>query len=92
MKFKLWFLFRAMWHHQVNFGMKSGLPQTTFSPPQKEKKYKWVVGHLFYFILNVGPLKPWHDHHLSTPAQQYTNCTPFPLISRYFSSQPWIQS
>jgi hypothetical protein len=67
---------------------KSKLPQTTFSHPRKMENYKGNFCHLFYFdyYLNVGPLEPWRDHHLSPASQQYTNCTPFPLISRYFST------
>jgi hypothetical protein len=33
LKFKPWFSFRDMWHHQVHFEVESGFPQTTLSCP-----------------------------------------------------------
>jgi hypothetical protein len=69
LKFKPWFSFGVTRHHQVHFEMKSGLPQTTFSCPQKVEKYKRAFCRLFYFILNIGHLEPWRDPRLSPAAQ-----------------------
>jgi hypothetical protein len=46
-KFKPWFSFGDTWRHQVHFGVKSGLPQTTSSCPRNLEKYK----REFVFIL-----------------------------------------
>jgi hypothetical protein len=48
-KFKPWFSFGDTWRHQVHFGVKSGLPQTTFSCPRNLEKYKRAFCYLFYY-------------------------------------------
>jgi hypothetical protein len=48
-KFKPWFSIGDMWCHQIHFGVKSGLPQTTFSCPWNLEKYKREFCYLFYY-------------------------------------------
>jgi hypothetical protein len=48
-KSKPWFSVGATWRHQMHFGVKSGLPQTTSSCPQNLEKYKRAF--VMYFII-----------------------------------------
>jgi hypothetical protein len=88
LKSKPFFSFRDTWRDQVHLAVKSGLPQTTSSWPQNLEKYKREFVIYFIIILNTRPFETWSDHPRSTLAQKYSNCMPFPLISKYFSSQP----
>jgi len=91
-KFKPWFSFGDTRRHQGHFRVKSGFPQITSSHPQNLEKYKRAFFVYFIIISNIELFETWHDHPRSTATQKYINCMQFLLVSRYFSSKPWIIS